>query len=72
MSILETINTLATSRPTADAPATAVAAWYERKAVMLHQVAKTSATVSEHDTYETLASRAHQHAIRLVASGGGR
>jgi len=74
MSTLEAINALATTRPAADASATAVAAWYERKAVVLHQIADTSATRSEHDTYESLADQAHAHAVRLVASrqGGDR
>ncbi|HEX6353219.1 hypothetical protein [Actinophytocola sp.] len=68
MSTLVAINALAAARPTSDAPAVVVAAWYERKAVVLHQIADTSPSLSEHDTYESLAEQAHQHAVRLLGS----
>lgn len=68
-STLVEINALASSRPTADAPVATVAAWYERKALVLHQIAAASASPSEHDTYESLATQAHHHAARLLALG---
>lgn len=71
MSTLVEINTLAFSRPAADAPVTTVAAWYEHKALVLHQIADTSGSLSEHDTYESLAEQAHRHAVRLLADMTG-
>jgi hypothetical protein len=66
---LVSINALASARPTADAASPDVAAWYERKALVLHQIADTSYSQSEHDTFESLAEKAHQHAVRLLARG---
>jgi hypothetical protein len=71
MSTLVAITALATARPTVDAPATAVAAWYERKAAVLHQIADTSRSLSDHNMYELLAEQAHQHAVRLLANVTG-
>ena len=65
MSTLVAINDLASARPSAGAPAAAVAAWYERKALVLHQVARES--VSDRDGWEALAAAAHDHAVRLLA-----
>jgi hypothetical protein len=67
MSTLVAINDLASTRPAADASATAVATWYERKALVLHQVACES--VSDQDVWEALAVAAHDHAVRLLAGG---
>lgn len=68
MSTLVEITALADARPAADAPSTVVASWYARKAVVLHRVADTSGSVSERDTYKSLAEQAHQHAVRLLAN----
>lgn len=68
-STLVDINALAAARPAADAPARLVAAWYERKAVMLNRIADESAP-SERDTYQVWAEQAHAHAVRLVTGGG--
>ena len=67
MSTLVAINDLAFARPAVDAPAAAVAAWYERKALVLHEVASES--VSDQDVWKALASAAHDHAVRLLAGG---
>ena len=69
MSTLVAINALAGARPTAGAPVRAVAQWYERKAVVLREIADTSGSVSERDTYRSFADQAHQHALRLLAPG---
>jgi hypothetical protein len=66
MSTLVAINALSVTRPAVQAPATIVAAWYERKAMVLHQIAGTCGSPAEHDTYESLAVQAHQHAVRLL------
>lgn len=63
-SLLE-INALAAARPTASTPPELVADWYDRKTVLLHQIAAASRSVSEHDTFEELAARAHEHAQQL-------
>lgn len=68
MSTLVAITDLAAARPAADAPSVIVAAWYERKAVVLREIADTSGSVSERDTFEVLADRAHRHAVRLLTS----
>lgn len=70
MSTLVAINSLASTRPAADAPARVVADWYERKATMLHLIADES--LSEHDTFEALADQAHAHAVQLLSGGGAR
>ena len=72
MSTLVEINELAATRPAADAKATDVASWYERKAVVLHRIADDTGSVSEHDMYEVLAQRAHEHAVRLLADQAHR
>lgn len=73
MATLVEITALAVSRPGVGAPARLVADWYERKSVLLHHIADTSTTVSERDSYETLAVQAHQHAVQLLTTlqGGG-
>lgn len=70
MSALVEITMLASSRPAADAPAPTVAAWYERKAVVLREIAATSGSVSERDTFKSFADQAHQHAVRLLTVPG--
>lgn len=67
MSTLVAINDLASARPGAGASAAAVAAWYERKALVLHQLAQES--VSDQDVWHALAVAAHDHAVRLLAGG---
>lgn len=74
MSTLGEITAVAAARPAVGAPARLVADWYERKAELLHHIANASPSVSERNSYETLAGRAHQHALRLltgVREGGG-
>jgi hypothetical protein len=59
------INAVAATRPTADMSPELVAAWYDRKAVMLREIADTAGSRSEHDTFEALADKAYQHALCL-------
>jgi hypothetical protein len=59
------IGELARTRPTADATVSEVAAWYERKAIVLRHVAVASDAPSERDTYTRLADTAHAHACEL-------
>jgi hypothetical protein len=65
------IGELARTRPAADATVSEIAAWYERKAIVLRHVA--SDTPSERDTYTRLAATAYTHARELLAAlpGGG-
>ncbi len=53
------------TRPTADAPAVVVAAWYERKAVLLEHLAREGTGDAAR-----LAVEAHQHAALLLAGKG--
>jgi hypothetical protein len=69
---LDVIDNLARSRPTPDAAAVTVAAWYERKATVLRRIAALAATpLSERDIYRGWADRAHERATRLLAAVPG-
>ena len=70
LSTLAGINDLAWARPALDASAAVVAAWYERKAVVLARIAAESG--SDRGAWETRAQAAHAHAARLLSglSGG--
>lgn len=59
MSTLLEIGELARTRPALDATAAELAAWYERKALML-----------QGESLVDLAVAAHEHAVRLLATGG--
>jgi len=60
-STLREMTRLHLSRPAADAPVAVVAAWYERKAVLLEHLAAEHAHGAAR-----LAVQAHQHATRLM------
>lgn len=61
-STLQEMTRLHLSRPESDAPTVVVAAWYERKAVLLEHLA------AEDSHARRLAVEAHQHAARLLAT----
>jgi hypothetical protein len=71
LSTMEAFTRLAFTRPARDASAGVVAAWYDRKAAVLDQIAAEAAprSVSECDTYQACARKAHAHAVRLRAGG---
>ncbi|WP_043848434.1 hypothetical protein [Amycolatopsis keratiniphila] len=60
--VLAELGALHLTRPAVDAPVASIAAWYERKAVVLDHLAATgSAGAAEQ------ADQAHRHAARLLA-----
>lgn len=68
MSTLAAIDALARARPFAGDGPVVLAAWYERKAVVLHHIATEDArSMSERDNYESMASTARARADRLLA-----
>lgn len=65
VSTLREMTRLHATRPAVDAPAGVVAAWYERKAVLLEHLAAEGTTGARR-----LAVEAHQHAARVLAGKG--
>jgi hypothetical protein len=64
MSTLLEIGELVRARPAVDEAPEVLAAWYERKAVVLRHIAAETAAPSERDTYVAWAHRAQLHASR--------
>ncbi|WP_340686080.1 hypothetical protein LCL61_06935 [Amycolatopsis coloradensis] len=60
--VLAELGALHLTRPAVDAPVASVAAWYERKAVVLEHLAATGAAGAAEQ-----AEQAHQHAAQLMA-----
>lgn len=70
MSMLAEITAVATHRPTANAPAEAVAAWYDSVGLMHEHLAADAAEHhrdQEAATESALAADAHDHARRILA-----
>ncbi|TWP51717.1 hypothetical protein FKR81_12680 [Lentzea tibetensis] len=64
MGVLVELGEVLRSAPGMNAPAEAVAAWYERKAVLFEHVAAEGGPDASSAT--TLAQQAHRHAFELL------